>query len=90
MIIQIFSFYISYIFIFVLGFAMLTLPLGFIITICCFIADCWSIFFTGLPMTFALIAKYRRKKISKKTNITFSHIQDFFRIFACLIFSICQ
>lgn len=62
----------AYIFIFILGFAMLTVPLGFIITICCFIADCWSIFFTGLPMTFALIAKYRRKKISKKFAVVHS------------------
>ena len=59
-------------YIFILGFAMLTVPLGFIITICCFIADCWSIFFTGLPMTFALIAKYRRKKISKKLAVVHS------------------
>ena len=62
----------AYIFIFVLGFAMLTLPLGFIITICCFIADCWSIFFTGLPMTFTLIAKYRQKEISKKFTVIHS------------------
>lgn len=68
----------AYIFIFILGFAMLTVPLGFIITICCFIADCWSIFFTGLPMTFALIAKYRRKKSLKNLRLYIVFWHSFF------------
>lgn len=68
----------AYIFIFLYGFAMFTLPLGFIISLFCFVADCWSIFFTGFPLTFALLEKYRRKEISKKFTVFHSILSFFF------------
>ncbi len=59
----------AYIYIFIVGFLLFTLPLGFIITIICFIADCWSIFFTGLLVSLSMGAKLRRKEISAKFAI---------------------
>lgn len=70
----------AYIFIFVYGCAMITLPLGFIISIFCFIADCWNIFLTGLPMTLALVVKYRQKEISNR----FTVIHSIFAFIFCL------
>lgn len=59
----------AYIYIFIVGFLLFTLPLGFIITIICFIADCCSIFFTGLLVSLFMGAKLRGKEISAKFAI---------------------
>ena len=70
----------AYLCMFVIGFSVVMLPLGFLITLMCFCIDCWTIALSGLLMTFALVAKCRRGEIPVKRAVLHSVLAFLFCI----------
>lgn len=70
----------AYILIFMIGFICFPIRLGFLITLFCFAGDLLSIAITGLLMTFAMIAAFRRKLFSKSSALVHSILSFIFCI----------